>query len=385
MVIDLTDSDGFQTIAIERFVLTHPQPLFAPKAERVVGRSDDRVGQNRRKVENIINNNILELTEEHIKTLLAKLPLLKTEVQKVIVGQEEILDELMVAFLAGGHCLLEGVPGLAKTLIVKTMSQALHLTFRRIQFTPDLMPTDIIGTEVLEEDHSTGKRFFKFNKGPLFANIILADEINRTPPKTQSALLEAMQEFEVTYGGQTYPLDKPFFILATQNPIEQAGTYPLPEAQLDRFLLLVKIGYPTEQEEFEVLNRTTGSQKADIKAVLSAKEITQAQGLVRQVNISEDLVKYVSSIIRATRPDTTPVNYIKEWVRWGAGPRAGQALILTAKARALLKGRYSVVMEDLHAMAAPVLRHRILLNFKAEAENITSDTVTAELIKAVKR
>ena len=385
MVIDLTDSDGFQTIAIERFVLTHPQPLFAPKVERVVGRSDDRVGQNRRKVENIINNNILELTEEHIKTLLAKLPLLKTEVQKVIVGQEEILDELMVAFLAGGHCLLEGVPGLAKTLIVKTMSQALHLTFRRIQFTPDLMPTDIIGTEVLEEDHSTGKRFFKFNKGPLFANIILADEINRTPPKTQSALLEAMQEFEVTYGGQTYPLDKPFFILATQNPIEQAGTYPLPEAQLDRFLLLVKIGYPTEQEELEVLNRTTGSQKADIKAVLSAKEITQAQGLVRQVNISEDLVKYVSSIIRATRPDTTPVNYIKEWVRWGAGPRAGQALILTAKARALLKGRYSVVMEDLHAMAAPVLRHRILLNFKAEAENITSDMVTAELIKAVKR
>jgi len=385
VVIDLTDSDGFQTIAIERFVLTHPQPLFAPKVERVVGRSDDRVGQNRRKVENIINNNILELTEEHIKTLLAKLPLLKTEVQKVIVGQEEILDELMVAFLAGGHCLLEGVPGLAKTLIVKTMSQALHLTFRRIQFTPDLMPTDIIGTEVLEEDHSTGKRFFKFNKGPLFANIILADEINRTPPKTQSALLEAMQEFEVTYGGQTYPLDKPFFILATQNPIEQAGTYPLPEAQLDRFLLLVKIGYPTEQEELEVLNRTTGSQKADIKAVLSAKEITQAQGLVRQVNISEDLVKYVSSIIRATRPDTTPVNYIKEWVRWGAGPRAGQALILTAKARALLKGRYSVVMEDLHAMAAPVLRHRILLNFKAEAENITSDMVTAELIKAVKR
>ncbi|WP_426670856.1 AAA family ATPase [Mucilaginibacter sp. McL0603] len=327
----------------------------------------------------------MEPTEKDIKTLLAKLPQLKSEIQKVIVGQDHTLDELLVAFLAGGHCLLEGVPGLAKTLMVKTMSQALQLTFRRIQFTPDLMPTDIIGTEILEEDHSTGKRFFKFNKGPLFANIILADEINRTPPKTQSALLEAMQEFEVTYGGQTYPLDRPFFILATQNPIEQAGTYPLPEAQLDRFLLLVKIGYPTSEEEFEVLNRTTGTQKANINTVISAEEILQAQALVRQVNISEDLIKYVSGLIRATRPDTTTVDYIKEWVRWGAGPRAGQALILTAKARALLKGRYSVIMEDLHAMAAPVLRHRILLNFKAEAENISSDMVTAELIKVVER
>ena len=327
----------------------------------------------------------MELTGKDIKGLLARLPQLKSEIQKVIVGQDHILDELLVAFLAGGHCLLEGVPGLAKTLIVKTMSQALHLTFRRIQFTPDLMPTDIIGTEILEEDHTTGKRFFKFNKGPLFANIILADEINRTPPKTQSALLEAMQEFEVTYGGETYPLDRPFFILATQNPIEQAGTYPLPEAQLDRFLLLVKIGYPTDQEEFEVLNRTTGTQKANINAVITAEEILQTQALVRQVNISENLIKYVSQLIRATRPDTTSVDYIKEWVRWGAGPRAGQALILTAKARALLKGRYSVIIEDLHAMAAPVLRHRILLNFKAEAENISSDMVTAELIKVIER
>lgn len=327
----------------------------------------------------------MELTENNIKALFAKLPALKGEIQKVIVGQDAILDELLVAFLAGGHCLLEGVPGLAKTLIVKTMSQALHLAFRRIQFTPDLMPTDIIGTEILEEDHATGKRFFKFNKGPLFANIILADEINRTPPKTQSALLEAMQEFEVTYGGQTYPLDKPFFILATQNPIEQAGTYPLPEAQLDRFLLLIKIGYPTEQEEFEVLNRTTGTKKADVKAVITAEEIIQAQALVRQVTISEDLVKYVSQVIRSTRPDTTTVPYVKEWVRWGAGPRAGQALILTAKARALLKGRYSVLMEDIHAMAPAVLRHRILMNFKAEAEGITSDKVTAELVRVVER
>ncbi|QKJ30824.1 MoxR family ATPase [Mucilaginibacter mali] len=326
-----------------------------------------------------------ELTEKDIKTLLDKLPQLKNEIQKVIVGQDHILDELLVAFLAGGHCLLEGVPGLAKTLIVKTMSQALKLSFRRIQFTPDLMPTDIIGTEILEEDHSTGKRFFKFNKGPLFANIVLADEINRTPPKTQSALLEAMQEFEVTYGGQTYPLDKPFFILATQNPIEQAGTYPLPEAQLDRFLLLIKIGYPTDQEEFDILSRTTGTKKADVKAVISAGEIQQAQALVRQVNINEDLVRYVSQIIRATRPDSTTVPYVKEWVRWGAGPRAGQALILTAKARALLKGRYAVLPEDIHAMATPVLRHRILMNFKAEAENITSDRVTEELIKVIER
>jgi len=326
-----------------------------------------------------------QLTEADIKTLLAKLPTLKAEIQKVIVGQDEILDELLVAFLAGGHCLLEGVPGLAKTLIVKTMSQALELSFRRIQFTPDLMPTDIVGTEILEEDHVTGKRFFKFNKGPLFANIILADEINRTPPKTQSALLEAMQEFEVTYGGQTYPLDKPFFILATQNPIEQAGTYPLPEAQLDRFLLLIKIGYPTEAEEFEVLNRTTGTKKADVKAIINAAEIQQAQSLVRQVTINEDLIRYVSSIIRATRPDTTTVPYVKEWVRWGAGPRAGQALILTAKARALLKGRYSVLVEDIHAMAVPVLRHRILTNFKAEAEGVTSDKVTAELLKVIER
>ena len=327
----------------------------------------------------------METTEKEITALLAKLPQLKSEIQKVIVGQDAILDELLVAFLAGGHCLLEGVPGLAKTLIVKTMSQALHLAFRRIQFTPDLMPTDIVGTEILEEDHVTGKRFFKFNKGPLFANIILADEINRTPPKTQSALLEAMQEFEVTYGGQTYPLDKPFFILATQNPIEQAGTYPLPEAQLDRFLLLIKIGYPTEQEEVEVLNRTTGTKKATIEPVVTAEEILKAQALVRQVSISDDLVKYVSSFIRATRPDTTTVNYIKEWVRWGAGPRAGQALILTAKARAILKGRYAVLMEDIHAMAFPVLRHRILLNFKAEAENITTDMVTAQLTKEIAR
>lgn len=327
----------------------------------------------------------MEMSESKIKAIISKLPHLKQEIQKVIVGQDQVLEEMIIALMAGGHCLLEGVPGLAKTLMVKSLSQAMHLSFRRIQFTPDLMPTDIIGTEILEEDHSTGKRFFKFNKGPIFANIILADEINRTPPKTQAALLEAMQEFEVTYGGQTYPLDRPFFILATQNPIEQAGTYPLPEAQLDRFLLFVKIGYPTAQEEFGILNNTTGSKKAEITPVLSGEDILQIQSLVREVSISEDLVEYVSNFIRATRPDTTSIDYVKEWVRWGAGPRAGQALILTAKARALLKGRFAVVMEDLHSMAYPVLRHRILVNFKAEAENVSSDQVTSELIKSVER
>lgn len=320
-----------------------------------------------------------------MQELIQKLSLLKKEIQKIIVGQDTVLDEMLITLLAGGHCLLEGVPGLAKTLMVRTMSQALHLNFRRIQFTPDLMPTDIVGTEILEEDHTTGKRFFKFNKGPIFSNIVLADEINRTPPKTQSALLEAMQEFEVTYGGQTYPLDRPFFILATQNPIEQAGTYPLPEAQLDRFLLYIKIGYPSALEEAAILNNTTGAKKVVIEPVINGEEICALQKLVREVHISEDLVQYVANLIRATRPDTSELAYIKEWVRWGAGPRAGQALILTAKARALFKGRYAVTMEDIQQMAYPVLRHRLLMNFKAEAERINSDAVTQYLLTAIER
>ena len=327
----------------------------------------------------------MERSESSLKVLIDKISLLKDEIQKVIVGQDVIIEEMLIALMAGGHCLLEGVPGLAKTLMVKTMSQALDLSFRRIQFTPDLMPTDIVGTEILEEDHVTGKRFFKFNKGPLFANIVLADEVNRTPPKTQSALLEAMQEFEVTYGGQTYPLDRPFFILATQNPIEQAGTYPLPEAQLDRFLLYIKIGYPTAQEEAKILSSTTGSKKAIINPIIGAEEIKELQAITREISISDDLVTYVSELIRATRPDTTPVAFVKEWVRWGAGPRAGQALILTAKARALFKGRYAVILEDLQTMAYPVLRHRVLMNFKAEAENVSADKVTDELIKAISK
>ena len=327
----------------------------------------------------------MEGTENSIQQLLSKLSHLKSEIQKVIVGQDVVIEEMIVALLAGGHCLLEGVPGLAKTLMVRTLSQALNLSFRRIQFTPDLMPSDIIGTEILEEDHATGKRFFKFNEGPLFANLVLADEINRTPPKTQAALLEAMQEFEVTYGGKTYLLDKPFFILATQNPIEQAGTYPLPEAQLDRFLLYIKIGYPTEREEVDILNNTTGNRKAALNAVIGGEEIQQLQSLVRDVTISDELVQFVAALVRATRPQTSTVAYVKEWVRWGSGPRAGQALILTAKARALLKGRYAVLMDDIQAMAYPVLRHRILMNFKAEAEDITSDSVTETLLKTIGR
>ena len=319
-----------------------------------------------------------------IETLTGKLKDLKKEIGKVIIGQDETVEQLLITFLAGGHALLEGVPGLAKTLMIRTLSQAIHLKFKRIQFTPDLMPSDIIGTEILEEDHTTGKKFFEFNKGPIFANIILADEINRTPPKTQAALLEAMQEFEVTYSGKTYSLDKPFFILATQNPIEQSGTFPLPEAQQDRFLFYIKIGYPNEVEETDILKRTTGAKTEKINPVITGEEILRLQELVREVPISDDLVSFVSRLIRSTRPETTHNTYVKEWVNWGAGPRAGQAMILTAKARALQSGRLSVTLEDLQHVAYPVLRHRILVNFKAEAEGITADDVTKELLNSTK-
>ena len=327
-----------------------------------------------------MNTDLREL-EQEVDVLTRKLQALREEIAKVIIGQEETVEQLLITFLAGGHALLEGVPGLAKTLMIRTLSQAIDLDFRRIQFTPDLMPSDIIGTEILEEDHTTGKKFFEFNKGPIFANIILADEINRTPPKTQAALLEAMQEFEVTYSGKTYKLDRPFFILATQNPIEQSGTFPLPEAQQDRFLLYIKIGYPTENEEIHILKNTTGNKKAKINPVLSGREIVRLQELVREVPISDELVGYVSRVVRATRPETSGNAYVKDWVSWGAGPRAGQAMILTAKARALAQGRLSVTLKDLEAMAFPVLRHRVIVNFRAEAEGITADDVTRELLK----
>jgi MoxR-like ATPase len=317
----------------------------------------------------------------HYKSLVAKLPHLKKEIGKVIVGQQEAINEILISLLAGGHCLLEGVPGLAKTLMVKTMSEALEMKFKRVQFTPDLMPGDIIGTEILEEDHETGKKFFKFNQGPIFANIVLADEINRTPPKTQAALLEAMQEYKVTYAGTNYDLPLPFLIIATQNPIEQAGTYPLPEAQLDRFLLYIKLGYPSEQEELNVLKSTTGISKQTLQTVLTDKEIIDIQKLTRQVHISDELISRVNSLVRNTRPANSTSAFVKQWCNWGAGPRAGQALILCSKARAVLNERFSVIPEDIETLAYPVLRHRIALNFRAEAENITTDDVIGELLK----
>lgn len=326
-------------------------------------------------------NKELEVLQQEITILTEKLTDLRNEIAKVIIGQEETVEQLLITFLAGGHALLEGVPGLAKTLMIRTLSQAIDLDFKRIQFTPDLMPSDIVGTEILEEDHTTGKKFFEFKKGPIFANIILADEINRTPPKTQAALLEAMQEFEVTYSGKTYELERPFFLLATQNPIEQSGTFPLPEAQQDRFLFYIKIGYPTAAEETHILKNTTGTKREIVNPVLTGAQILRLQELVREVPISDQLIEYVSTIVRSTRPETTSNEYVKQWVGWGAGPRAGQAMILTAKARALTQGRLAVILEDIKNVALPVLRHRVIVNFKAEAEGITSDAVTKQLLE----
>jgi MoxR-like ATPase len=318
-----------------------------------------------------------------IQEILAKLPLVSVEIAKLIVGQKQIVDELLISVLAGGHCLLEGVPGLAKTLIVSTLAQSLELDFRRVQFTPDLMPSDIIGTEILEEDHVSGKRFFKFQKGPVFTNILLADEINRTPPKTQAALLEAMQERRVTYAGEVHTLPQPFFVLATQNPVEQAGTYPLPEAQLDRFLMFIRVPYPSEAEEVEILNRTTGNRKVEINTVLNAGDMLALQSLVREVEISEVLLTYIARIVRASRPGETDNALVKEYVRWGSGPRAGQALVLCAKARALMNGHFAVTTEDIRQVAKAVMRHRILLNFQAEANAITTGSIIDKLFESV--
>ncbi len=325
----------------------------------------------------------METDLKHYQNLVKKLPKLKKEIAKVIVGQDEVLDEVIITLLAGGHCLLEGVPGLAKTLMVKTLSEVMEMSFKRIQFTPDLMPGDIIGTEILEEDHSTGKKFFQFSKGPIFANMVLADEINRTPPKTQAALLEAMQEKMVTYGGNNFALPNPFLIIATQNPIEQSGTYPLPEAQLDRFLLYIKLGYPSEQEELEVLEKTTGTYKPQIDKIISAEEIIQLQQLTREVHLDSSLLSYITRLIRATRLENSTIPEVKSYVEWGAGTRAGQALILCAKARAILKGRYSVIPEDIQYLVYPVLRHRISLHFKAEAEQIDTDYIISKLVEQV--
>jgi len=321
---------------------------------------------------------------EAVASLRRSYDSIRAELAKVIVGQDEVLEQILISIFARGHCLLVGVPGLAKTLIISTLARSLSLSFSRIQFTPDLMPSDITGTEVIQEDKGSGERDFRFLKGPIFANVILADEINRTPPKTQAALLEAMQERQVTAGGEKHGLDDPFFVLATQNPIEQEGTYPLPEAQLDRFMFNILVDYPSEDEEVEIMKRTTTPQSSDVKAVLGGEDILRLQDIVRRVPVADEIIRYVLRLTRATRvtKDEAP-EYIKEWLAWGAGPRASQYLILGAKARAVLHGRKHVAAEDVQAVAFPVLRHRILTNFSAEAEGITSEKIVSRLIEDV--
>ncbi len=307
------------------------------------------------------------------------------EVSKVIVGQKEVIEELLIALLAGGHCLLIGVPGLAKTLLISTLAKVLDLKFSRIQFTPDLMPSDITGGEILEEDKTTGKRAFRFVKGPIFANIILADEINRTPPKTQAALLQAMQEYEVTAAGQTFRLDLPFFVLATQNPIEQEGTYPLPEAQLDRFMFNVLIGYPSDKDEETIVRTTTAATDVQLNKVMSAQEILSLQKLVRKVPVADSIIQYAVRLARATRPlENGTHEYIKNWVSWGAGPRASQYMILGAKVKAILSGRFSPSIEDVRFCAHPVLRHRIVASFNAEADGVGTTEIISRLLQDVK-
>ncbi|MFY0605863.1 MAG: MoxR family ATPase [Cyclobacteriaceae bacterium] len=317
-----------------------------------------------------------------VSDLVAKLQLLKTEIHKVVVGQEVVMDQLIIGMLAGGHVLIEGLPGLAKTLMIKTLAKALSMDFNRIQFTPDLMPTDILGTEVVEQD-AAGHKTFKYIQGPVFTNVLLADEINRTPPKTQAALLEVMQEYKVTYAGKDYPLNRPFFMLATQNPLEQSGTFPLPEAQVDRFLLYVKIGYPSALEEEEILRLTTGKMTASVEPVLKGSEIIRLQELVREVFISDDLIKSISDLVRSTRPEMSDVAAVKEYVDFGAGPRSGQAVIMAAKAHALMKGRFAVTPKDIKSILLPALRHRILLNFKAESEKKSTDDLLQPFLKSI--
>lgn len=311
---------------------------------------------------------------------------LKSEIGKVVVGQNEVVDLLLISLFSRGHCVLVGVPGLAKTLLVRTVSDALNLSYNRIQFTPDLMPGDITGTEIIEDDRNTGRKTFKFIKGPIFANIVLADEINRTPPKTQAALLEAMQEYHVTAAGTTYDLERPFFVLATQNPIEQEGTYPLPEAQLDRFMFQLQLDYPSFDEEIEIVSRTTVSVETKVDSVLSADEIKAYQQLVREVTVPRQVLENAVKLVSLTRPDSkdTP-DFVKQYLSWGAGPRASQYLILGGKTRALSRGRFNVTDEDVKSIAVPVLRHRIVTNYTAEAEGVDVAGVIKRLVDTVYR
>jgi MoxR-like ATPase len=313
------------------------------------------------------------------------------ECGKIIVGQQDVLELLLIALLGQGHALLVGVPGLAKTLMIRTLADSMNLSFNRVQFTPDLMPSDITGTEMLQEDRATGQRAFRFLHGPIFANVVLADEINRTPPKTQAALLEAMQERQVTVAGTRHKLPDPFFVLATQNPIEQEGTYPLPEAQQDRFMFTVTVGYPNEEDEFKVIESTTSSARPHVDRVVSGDELQAMQALVRKVPAAGYVIRYALKLARLTRPhgqdgeapDANLPDFVKKYVTWGAGPRAGQNLILAAKARALLKGRPYVAIEDVKAVALPVLRHRVITNYAARADNITPDELIRKLLKEV--
>ena len=325
----------------------------------------------------------MDLTEAVIAAHVDRLGDLRRAIATAVVGQDEVVEQLLIGLLAGGHCLLEGVPGLGKTLLVRTLGHALDLGFRRVQFTPDLMPSDILGTELLEEEHGTGHRSFRFQPGPVFTNLLLADELNRTPPKTQAALLEAMQERTVSYAGVTHTLPAPFFVLATQNPIEQAGTYPLPEAQLDRFLLNIRVDYPTEAEERAIIAATTGGAPAPVPQVMDAAAVLALQTLVRDVHVGGDLLSWVTRVVRATRPGEGAPAAVRNFVKWGAGPRAGQSLVLAAKARALLRGRLAATREDIVALAPAVMRHRLLLSFAAEAEGRSADDIIVEVVRSV--
>ncbi len=323
---------------------------------------------------------------QRLKRLRDAFDAMRGEIGRVVIGQDQVVEELLIAMFARGHCILVGVPGLAKTLLVSTLSRILSLSFKRIQFTPDLMPADITGTEIIQEDPVTRERKFVFLRGPLFANMILADEINRTPPKTQAALLEAMQEHKVTVGGQSHKLSEPFFVLATQNPIEQEGTYPLPEAQLDRFMFQISVGYPSAEEELAIMKATTGGQSVELKETLHANDILNLQEIVRRVPVGDHVFRYAMALARATRPNEAEApDFVRECVSWGAGPRASQYLILGAKARAALYGRNYASTEDVAAVAEPVLRHRILTNFNAEADGITSDQIVQKLIAKIPR
>ena len=322
--------------------------------------------------------------EEAVQRVSQARELLLKEVHKTIIGQEEMIEQMLICIFARGHCLTIGVPGLAKTLTVSTLSQALAMKFTRIQFTPDLMPSDITGTEIIDQDQATGQRTFRFVQGPVFSNIVLADEINRTPPKTQAALLQAMQEYEVSSAGKTYTLEQPFFVMATQNPIEQEGTYPLPEAQLDRFMLSINIGYPTREEERDIVLATTQTTKSEIQPVLNSRDVIWIQQLVRQVPAARHMIDYAVDLVRATRPkETGTPDFVQNWLAWGAGPRAAQNIVLTAKAHAILKGRFAVSSADIRAMAFPVLRHRLFTNFNADAEGVDVDTVIEKLLQAI--